>query len=124
MYWYLENSLHELDDVLVNMTLPDYIEWSSDFNVTAGELRYNSKTRVVSWSVNWMPLDVGVLAADFAISLTPTSEDADKILVLSNQVKAEALDVETNDTIYKEFKALTTDLEFDSLANGKGVIVE
>ena len=124
MYWYLENSLHELDDVLVNMTLPDYIEWSSDFNVTAGELRYNSKTRVVSWSVNWMPLDVGVLAADFAISLTPTSDDADKILVLSNKVNAEALDVETNDTIYKEFKALTTDLEFDSLASGKGVIVE
>ena len=104
------------------MTLPEKVDWQADTNVTAGQLRYNKTTREVSWEINWMPLDVGVLQADFAISITPETEDLDKILIIAGKLSAQAIDVVTDDTIVKEFKALSTDLEFDELAEGKGVV--
>jgi len=122
IYWRLENSLHELNDVKVSMVLPDKVSWSNDPERTAGEIRYNQQTKTVTWAVNWMPLEMGVLQAEFSITLLPEAEDLDKILIITNKTAAQALDVLTEDIIYQSANAQTTDLQADSMASGKGVV--
>ncbi len=69
-----------------------------------------------------MPVDVGRVEADFSVKITPTEADANRFAQLLGETKFEATDIGTATTFAQTSPALTTDLQGDDAAEGKGVV--
>jgi len=117
VYWTITNSLHELSDAQVSVVLPAYVNFAEKSNVDTGSLIYDNAKHQVTWAIGRLPVSVKTARATFDISLTPTSADLDKILVLSPGATANALDIETQGQITRHSEAKTTKLEDDDIAN-------
>ncbi len=117
VYWVLTNNLHELKDLRVETTLPDYISWSGKNRASAGAVNYDSETRKVTWQIGRLPITVYKLDAEFNISLVPQEAQRNQIVVLLPGSEARAVDNETEAAISKSSKAKTTKLEDDEIAN-------
>ncbi|MDD5437927.1 MAG: hypothetical protein PHC70_02160, partial [Patescibacteria group bacterium] len=89
---------------------------------TAGELVYDQNTRRVAWQLNRLPEDVGSVAMQFEIELTPVASDDGKYVELVGESRFQAIDENINQTILQTAKALNTDLQNDENAKGKGVV--
>lgn len=117
VYWNLTNDLHELSDTQVTLTLPAYVVFEENSNVSVGSLIYDNSNRQVSWEVGRLPVSVKRAEASFNISLTPQNSDLNKILILSSGAQLTARDIETQGLISKKSPAKTTKLEDDDIAN-------
>lgn len=117
IYWVLTNNLHELKDLRVETTLPDYISWGGKNRASAGAIDYDSETRKVTWQIGRLPITVYKLDAEFNISLIPSAAQKNQIVVLLTGSTAQAADNETGAIISKTTNAKTTKLEDDEIAN-------
>jgi uncharacterized repeat protein (TIGR01451 family) len=117
VYWTVTNNLHTLNDVKVEMDLPDHIEWEGKSKASAGNIDYKEDDRKVIWSIGKMPTSVYRLDGQFNISLTPKESDVDKIMVLSTGARISAKDEITGATVEKNEKPGTTKLEDDEIAD-------
>jgi len=124
VYWTVKNSLHELSDTRVVLTLPAYVDWNNSAVAGTGNLYFDVASHQVIWEIGRLPLSVTRATADFSISLTPTAFDQGKILVLSPGATISAMDTETKATITYKTGAKTTKLEDDDIAglNNSGVV--
>jgi len=116
VFWTLRNNLHDLEQTSVYMTLPEGIQWAEFANTNIGSISYDSNSRVVTWKLGYLPLSVYRADAEFNISITPTENDRDKILVISSGSFAKAIDSVTKAEILRRTKAKTTKLEDDEIA--------
>ncbi len=73
VYWELNNTLHEVEDVLVSTELPDNVSWINAFEVSAGEVVFTSSSNALSWRLNRLPLDVKRATLSFDIEVSPTA---------------------------------------------------
>ncbi len=126
VYWSLANSLHEVSDVKVTTVLPAGVDWVNKFLVKTGSLSYSSKERKVTWSISKIPAnktfdDVNVW---FDVSVTPTKEQVRKLIILTDQTNLTAFDRVTGSAISKDGKAITSNLEDDPVATGKGLVID
>lgn len=126
--WRLANTLNEVDNVVVTTTLPAGVTWTGQATVSAGQqLTYNPNTQEVRWQLNRLPAGAGAAfpkpEASFEVAITPQPADADKILVLSRTATATATDSSTNGNLISSGKLITTELDDDLAAQGKGVVV-
>lgn len=117
IYWVVKNNLHELTDARVKMTLPANVEWDGRNSTNVGNIFYDSATREMIWEIGRLPVSVYRADAEFGISLLPSINDVDKILVLSPGAIITAHDTETNNVITKKTEVKTTKLEDDDIAN-------
>jgi uncharacterized repeat protein (TIGR01451 family) len=124
VYWALTNNLHELNNVKIEIKLPDYVSFDNKSRATVGSLNYDNNERKVIWNIGRMPISVYKAEAEFNITITPSESDVDKILVLIPGSSVEATDAETNEVISKQGKAKTTRLEDDNIAETDGRIVK
>lgn len=124
IYWKLTNNLHELNDALVQVKLPDYVFWDNKNRSTVGSVSYDEGGRKVIWNIGRMPISVYKAEAEFNISITPSENDVDKILVLTPGASVSAFDIETGEIISKQGKAKTTRLEDDDIAETDGRVVK
>ena len=124
IYWTLTNNLHELENLKVSVNLPENVSWDNKNRSTAGTVKYNDSEREITWNVGRLPISVYKAEAEFNISLMPTDEDINKIMVLLSGTSVEAVDSETNSIISKIIKAKTTRLEDDIIAETDGRIVK
>lgn len=128
VYWYLENTGNEVQNVTVTTILPEWVAWASISKVTAGTISFDSTSRTVTWSINKLPAQVGQLipelAANFSISVVPTSADAGKLLILTGKSIGTGIDSFTNQTLAPSQDMITSDLVHDTLASGKGIVVD
>ncbi|MFA6995048.1 MAG: hypothetical protein WC249_01410 [Patescibacteria group bacterium] len=115
VHWTIKNSLHELTDTRVVLNLPAYITLSNN-TVGVGSLSYNNSNNQVVWEVGRLPVSVSQVEASFNISLTPTEENRNKILVLSPGSTVTAMDTVTMAEISQTTPAKTTKLEDDDIA--------
>ncbi len=124
VYWLVKNSLHELADTRVVLNLPAYVSWSGNNTTNVGSLYYNNVSHQVVWAIGRLPISAAQAQASFSISITPTAQDRNKILVLSPGATITAMDKITTAIITKTTKPQTTKLEDDSIANlnNSGVI--
>lgn len=122
--WRLDNSIHELKDIVVSTTIPDNVIWKNKYVFKTGDLNYDSSDRTVKWSIARVPAQVTNIEAKFFVSIVPTEEDVSKILILIPKTEFQAVDVVTGHTVELEGKMVTTTLEDDELAHGKGVVVD
>ena len=71
-----------------------------------------------------LPVSTYQVNADFGITLTPTEDQRNKILVLSTGSTISATDSETKDLIIKKLGAKTTSLDDDNMTglNHSGLV--
>lgn len=116
VYWNLNNTLHELNNLIIETILPEYVAWSGNETVTVGSMRYEPETRKVIWDIGRLPVSDYKVVGNFSISIIPTEEYFDKIMVLTSGTIVKAIDTETSSEINKTIKPKTTQLESDEIA--------
>lgn len=116
VYWSITNNLHELTNVKVEVSLPEYMSWDEKNRTNVGQVDYDSENHRVIWSVGRLPLTVFRADAEFNVSVTPTVDDANKIMVLKPGTKVTATDAETENVIEKITDVKTSKLEDDDIS--------
>jgi hypothetical protein len=116
VYWVVKNNLHELAETRVVFTLPSNVEFDDKTSTNVGNIAYDPNTRQVVWEIGRLPVSVYRADAEFGISITPTENDRNKILVLSPGSTVSATDTETKNVITKKTGPKTTKLEDDDIA--------
>lgn len=122
IFWAIDKKLHELESLSVTTTLPDNVVLASSREVGAGTLVYTTSTRELRWTLNRLPQDVGSSEAWFDVTLTPKSLDSGRFASLTGNATFTATDSLLQESIQQSAPALTTDLEDDDGAKGKGVV--
>ncbi len=116
-------ALHNLENVTIKAKLPDYVSWQNKYNISAGNLYYDKNNNIVYWNISKIPTGV-IITADLDVSITPNQKDANKILVLLENVKFSGTDQITSSKIEKNIDPLTTFLDTDPVMRGRGVVIE
>ena len=122
VYWSLSNNLHELKDLIIKVKLPEYAAWDDKNRATVGEIKYDEVLREVHWKIGRLPVTVFQASGEFSISVTPSEDDKNKIMVLLPGSEVTAIDDKTKAELSKTTKAKTTKLEDDSIAQGDGIV--
>ena len=120
--WRLTSSAHTIDALNVTGKLPSIVNWTGKANVTNGTLSYNETSRTVTWQIDELQKNSGVIEADFEVSITPTFDELNTIILLMPAAKLNGLDNDTNGQIDITGKPLTTDLEDDPVLSGRGLV--
>jgi hypothetical protein len=118
--WDINNTFHELENLKLEAELPSFVAWEYDTFAEAGNIIFDNN-RVI-WTINRMPLSVDQLSARFKVSITPKDSDLNKIISLLNESKFTASDKETQGQITLSSAQLTTNLDGDKNASGKGLV--
>jgi len=116
VYWVVKNNLHELTETRAVFTLPSNVEFDEKASTNVGTVTYDPNTRQIVWEIGRLPVSVYRADAEFGISVTPTENDRNKILVLSSGSTVSATDTETKNVITKKTGPKTTKLEDDDIA--------
>jgi len=122
VYWKISNNLNELKGLVIKLPLPAYVSFAEKSRATVGEIKYDASKREVSWEIGRLPLTVFAANAEFSISVTPSEEDRNKIMVILPGSSASAIDGKTDAVLNQSTKAKTTKLEDDEIARGDGIV--
>ncbi|MFA5359164.1 MAG: hypothetical protein WC310_05120 [Patescibacteria group bacterium] len=123
--WQLDNSVHEVRDVVVSTILPEKVKWGGKKDISAGDISYDPSSRKVTWKINRMPVNLDLkYKVIFDVSIAPENTDVKKILALTGDNQLSAVDQTTGSKISQAQGAITTDLTSDPLAKDKGLVVE
>lgn len=117
VYWTLHNDLHDLNEVQIDMPLATGIEFDQNGRTSAGAVSYDPNSRIVTWSLGRLPASVSQATAEFNIALTPTPDDANRIMVVADGSTAKALDTDTGQVIERKSGPKTSKLEDDDIAS-------
>jgi hypothetical protein len=120
--WRLSSSAHTINAINVTGKLPSIVEWTGKTNVSNGSLQYNDASRTITWQIDKLEKNGGNIEADFEISITPTFNDINTIILLMPSAKLQALDDDTTGQIDLSGKPLTSDLEDDPVLSGRGLV--
>lgn len=116
VYWTLKNNLHDLADTKVSVILPESVDFAAKNSATLGDVTFDATTRTVSWQIGNLPVATYRADAEFNISLKPTANDLNRIMVLSPGALVSATDQETKAYLEKKGTPKTTRLEDDDIA--------
>lgn len=117
VYWTLKNNLHDLNNVEAYLDLPAGVNWlDSNYYTNVGTIQYDTANRQVVWRLGLLPLSVYRADAEFSLSVNPSEDDRDKILVLSPGAVVLATDKVTGANLRVKTSPKTTKLEDDSIA--------
>ncbi len=122
IFWNIENSVHEVTDVVIKTILPEDVFWTGKSVVSAGQLNFNVNTREIIWSINRIPKTVRQLDANFEVSITPDENDTGNVITLAPETVLEATDKVTGDKINLASGPITTNLENDPYTDGGGMV--
>lgn len=109
-----------MSDVTIQTTLPDgtsFVDSSDD------DISFDASTNTVSWSLNQVDAG-GTKAASFTVSVTPTKNDVNKLLVLTNETVATATDSNSGEAVQAQDNKVTTNLANDPGAEDDGIVVK
>ncbi len=123
VYWTMTNSLHEVQDVLVSTDLPDNVAWVNSFEVSAGEVLFNSNNNSLTWRLNRMPLDISKVTLSFDVEVTPKASQSGATAQLTKKITMTAVDTVTGGKIIQPISLLTTGVERDEEASDKGIVI-
>ena len=128
IFWRLANTINEVENVVVTSILPPEVNFTGQSTVSAGSsVTFNPNTREVRWELNRLPAGAGASfaqpEASFEVAVTPIPSDANKILVLIKTTTATARDVSSGADLIATAKFITTEIDNDLGAQGKGIVV-
>ena len=128
IFWYLSNTTNEAEEVQVKAALPEDVYWTGKNKyVSAGTLEFDPLTRIVTWSINRVPVGAGrffsQLSASFEVSVTPGVVDLGLIKILTDKAAANGKDAFTETSLTSTCDSLTSELTDDIYGQGKGIVV-
>ncbi len=119
--WKITGTVHTLTAITIEGDLPPGVTATSGTASFGSEDVGNSSKPV--WHID--SLEAGLEpTATFTVTLTPTADDAGRILVLSGKTVMTATDSTTSGAITVAGSTATTNLDTDTIARGKGVVVK
>jgi len=120
VFWTVKNSLHELSDLKISAQLPSNVEWSGESSIDAGDIRYDAAEREMIWTLNWLPKTVEEVNLSFDVTIIPLENQRGRIPTLVDATVFEATDTAAEATIMLSDSPISTSLQDDDLAQGKG----
>lgn len=117
--WTITNGSNDLENVSVTTTLPETAIWVRE---ASSGIEYDSANRLVSYAPDSLAAGESITLS-FTVGISPTQEDVDSLMVLTQKTNFRATDTVTDEKIVKEFERLTTALPDDEGAVGTGVVV-
>ena len=124
-YWifWQADSRGDFKNLVVSAKLPSGSELTGQRTLLAGEFSYNSDTRQVVWQVPILDKNNDNHAwAGFEVRLTPTVEQVGQVLPLLTKSQYYTQDTLTGAEITGSWPDLNTDLDFDRLNRGQGIV--
>lgn len=118
--WRLTNSFHELGDLTLSAKLPPNAAWTGVSSVDAGEMRFDAAAEKIIWTLNWLPVSIKELAVSFDVALTPEEAQIGKLPTIVDATILEATDRVTGASVLLSRPPITTGLDGDEFASGKG----
>jgi hypothetical protein len=122
VYWVIAKQIHELENIVIEANLPNITAWANRTLTEAGDLRYNEETRTVRWELNRMPHNVEKLEGWFEIDVTPSELDIGRFASILGETRFSGTDIDITETISRSKPPLSSDLQNDEGARGKGVV--
>ena len=122
--WSINNTIHEIKNVLVTTTLPENVSWISHYNCATGEMTYDPATRKVAWSINRLPRDATAPHATFQATLKPRSADVGKLMKLTESTSLMATDAVTLEDLLQTYGILSSNLDQDAFGTGRGIVIK
>ncbi|MBI5077011.1 hypothetical protein HZB94_01340 [Candidatus Falkowbacteria bacterium] len=122
IFWDLSNDIHEIKDISVSASLPNYVSWMEEKKAGAGDIFFDEITRKVTWKINRLPESIKEAHANFSLVVYPKNEDVGKLLELTGTATLIAKDALTDAIITRTKNILTTALEQDKFAPGDGTV--
>ncbi|MBU2566768.1 hypothetical protein KKG46_04375 [Patescibacteria group bacterium] len=120
--WKIDKNVHVLKNLDVTTVLPRNVDFGSIATTTAGELSFDEASRELTWKLNRLPEDVDSIEAQFNLELTPNIADDGRFASLMGDITFQATDEDIKESLLQVVKSLTTDLQNDENAKGKGVV--
>lgn len=124
VYWTINNSVHNLENIKVTATLPPHTQWLDQTMSDLGDISFESSSKTITWSITSLSTDVSKISANFAISTTPDTDDVGSFVKMISSSSLSAKDSINGETLTDSVDSLSTDLEADEFATGKGAVVE
>lgn len=116
--WTMTAGGGEMEDATVQTTLPDGVTYAGSGD---DKVSFDSETNTVTWSLR--KVEAGTAkTASFSVSVTPTSADVNKLLVLTTEAVATATDVNSGVVVQAQARKITTNLANDPGADDDGVV--
>ncbi|MFA4845033.1 MAG: hypothetical protein WC654_00540 [Patescibacteria group bacterium] len=123
VYWNVSNSLHALSGIKMSTTIPQDVTWLDSTDTDIGTVSYNATTRLVTWAISKMPIEIGHAGAWFDVAINPDDSDVGRFVKLVNTTSFEAKDTVTSESLSESLSELTTELPEDEFAKGEGVVI-
>lgn len=98
VYWKINNSMHDLENIQIVGVLPDGVVFGAP-NADAGTLALDPSLKKVVWTLNLMPASIGIVSAQFDLTMLPAAKDAGKVMNLLQGLVFTARDKSTGGTI-------------------------
>ena len=118
IWWDIRAKGGDLKDIEITTTLPEYI---NKVEISTEDLVYDKKTNQVKWTITSLAQGENKRGV-FNVYVTPTSDQFNKLLVLTKETVVNAIDVNTNESLSASGDKITSDLPQDPIASGKGVV--
>lgn len=126
-YWIFfeaENQGNDLSNLVVTAKLPEAVTLSNDRTLSAGDFTYNESQRRVSWTVKKVGIDGDRYQVGFEVQLLPTDKQIDLKPLLLTNISYLATDAYTGEKLSGKLPDIDTELTFDSINKGQGVVVK
>lgn len=121
IFWEVANVTNALKNIQIRTALPKNVNWTDKTQAFVGGLSYNSYNRQITWTINELKANPNEPArANFEISVTPAIGQIGQYLTLTEETTLDALDIFTLENIQAISGYLTSELENDLYAEGKG----
>jgi hypothetical protein len=121
-YWRLNNTRHDLRDVLIEVELPDYITWGNKDQASIGQISYDQASNRVKWQIDRLPASSQEVAAEFNVAVTPRPDQINQIIILLPGSSASAIDNVTQARLELVGQAKTSRLTDDQIAQTDGLV--
>ncbi len=124
--WTVTNTTNDLKDAVVTATLPQGVVWKNQVSPSSENIKYDSDSRTVSWSVGNVSSGVGYNTSprevSFQVGLTPSLNQVGQVPQLTSQVSISADDSYTEKSITASTQPVTTRYSDPSFASPKDVV--
>lgn len=127
--WHLSNTSNDLKNVKVTAYLPPHVQWLNKVKPSEADLKYNSGTGQLIWSLGDLPAATGLLLPVkqivFQVAITPSLNQTGSLVELIGQSIATGQDSFTGLELKSASEPIDTDLPDDlTVSQQDGIVVE
>lgn len=123
IFWEIENFGNDLSNITMSADLPEDVIWADEKTLLAGNLMHGEISNRIVWDLEKINSTGGEYKAGFKLDLIPKEDDIGSVLDLLENIRFSAYDNFCNKKQEKSLEKITTNLKYDELSSGKGVVI-